>query len=179
MNAKHFSLANDWRTPADIVERARLVLGDIDLDPASDAAANEVVKAKQIITAAGNGLTTPWWSGSFPGSVFLNPPGGRNGRESLCQAFWEKLMDYKVHKGITHAIFVSFSIEALQTSQKSSRPMMSFPFCIPAKRIRFVPAEGAMKQSPTHANAIIYVPGTEDHTDKFEQAFTSLGIVKK
>ena len=62
--------ANDrWGTPKAIVERARELMGGIDLDPASEEIANEVVQATTYYTHAENGLIQPWY-----GRVFLNPP---------------------------------------------------------------------------------------------------------
>ena len=46
--------------------------GFVDLDPASDAEANDRVKARYIYTKEDNGLNQAWF-----GKVFLNPPGGK------------------------------------------------------------------------------------------------------
>ena len=64
--------SNEWYTPARYVEAARVVMGSIDLDPASNAIANKTVKATTYYTKEQNGLTMPWF-----GNVWLNPPFGR------------------------------------------------------------------------------------------------------
>lgn len=61
--------SNEWYTPSYIAEPARKVLGSIDLDPASCAIANTVVKATRFFDKTTNGLLLPW-----QGNVWLNPP---------------------------------------------------------------------------------------------------------
>ena len=65
---------NDWRTPRKYLDAARAVMGEIDLDPASSAEANETVRAIQFYTENENGLGQPW-----KGRVWLNPPFGDAG----------------------------------------------------------------------------------------------------
>jgi hypothetical protein len=59
----------EWYTPPAIIERARKVLGGIDLDPASNETAQQWIRASTYYTQADNGLALPW-----AGSVWLNPP---------------------------------------------------------------------------------------------------------
>jgi len=58
-------------TPVRIVESARRVLGAIDLDPASDALANQSIQAKRFFTKDDDGLNQAWNART----IWLNPPG--------------------------------------------------------------------------------------------------------
>lgn len=172
MNIQHSSRSNEWYTPADIIDRVRKVLGDITLDPASCAAANEIVRASRYLTKDEDGLRHDW-SGA---SIYLNPPGGKTGNMSNVGLWWRKLMASR--SDIEHAIFMCFSCEALQTTQRYCENSVSdFPFCVPRARIRFVPASRSLKASPSHSNLIVYVHGTVDRTRVFAEAFESLGKI--
>ena len=59
----------EWYTPSFIIEKARRVMGSIDVDPASCDLANKVVKAKKYYTKENDGLLKLW-----EGNVFMNPP---------------------------------------------------------------------------------------------------------
>lgn len=58
-----------WYTPPWLIEKARIVLGTIDLDPATCEAAQAIVKAEQFYTEHENGLIQPWY-----GRMWINPP---------------------------------------------------------------------------------------------------------
>ena len=60
---------NEWYTPAEYIELAREVMGGIDLDPATSAAAQETVHAEKWFDEKTNGLAQEWH-----GRVWLNPP---------------------------------------------------------------------------------------------------------
>jgi hypothetical protein len=157
-----------------VVEPARLVLGGIDLDPASDAFGNSRIKTKDYIDDEGDGLRQPWTvRGLAAVSVFINPPGGKVGNQSQAVLFWRKLMNEREDGHIKHAIWVAFSIEQLQTSQACPISMLEFPLCVPQSRLKFDKTVGKFN-SPSHANAIVYVPGTVDHTDVFIEVFSTL-----
>ncbi len=171
MNVQHSSATNEWGTPPSILAMVREVLGPIDFDPASSVRWNAAVEAKRFLTEKDDGLSAPW----LPGTLYCNPPGGKIGNQSKTSLFWQRLMRHRDEGELEHAIFMAFSAEALQNTQgKGVLPIMAFPFCVPAKRIRFV-AVGVEKFQPSHSNVIAYVPGKLDLTGRFQSVFSQLG----
>jgi hypothetical protein len=172
MLTQHSSRSDSWHTPQDIIDRVHKVLGNIDLDPASDVYANARIGARHFYTREQDGLAVDW----IRGSVFLNPPGGKRGNKSLSALFWKKLMEHRDSRKLTHAIFMAFSIEQLAVTQGyGCIALGEFPLVIPAKRIQFVKLDGSPGGAPSHANCIAYVPGTTDNTPEFLDAFEDLG----
>lgn len=168
-DARHSCASSEWYTPFEIVAAARALLGEIELDPASCAAANTVVGARHIHTIETDGLAQDWG-----GAVFLNPP-------SPAKPWWTKLMREHRFGGVSRAIYVAYSIEQVQQSQvwaeKSGQPhMLSFPVCFPKRRIRFYAPDGkgdvVPGASPTHASAIV---GVGIDPRRFATSFRSLG----
>lgn len=188
MNPLHLSLTAEWFTPSDICRSAREVLQGIDLDPASCAEANATVQAARYLTRDQDGLTAPWRVGDDRVSVFINPPGGtrlppapgkkRGSGGMLPSLFWQRLMGFRDGGHLAHAIFVAYSLEQLQQTQIHVPSMMDFPVCVPRKRIRFSAPAGRKAASPTHANAIVYVPGTVDNSAAFRLYFEKYGKVR-
>ena len=165
--AKHSSVSVEHYTPHKIVESARALMGGIDLDPASCAQANaEIVKALRFHTREDSGLDHSW-----TGRVWCNPPGGKLGNASMAKLFWAKLVEEWSSGRVEQACFLAFNLEMLQTTQLGcGRSILSFPFCVPNRRIAFLyvdPTElglfgspGTLKigGGPTHANVISYLP---------------------
>jgi hypothetical protein len=60
---------NEWFTPKEYIDRARAVLGAIDLDPATHEQAQTIVQAAHYFTKDDDGLAHEWH-----GRVWLNPP---------------------------------------------------------------------------------------------------------
>jgi hypothetical protein len=156
VNPKHSSASCEWYTPAPIVEAARALMGGITLDPATSPKANETVRAQCALYHGG--LETRWREDDPPHKVWLNPPGGKTGGKSNTRLFWEKLTLEWSQGEVEQAVFLAFSMEALQMTQDSPMPMARFPLCIPSKRIRFLSPGGIPQTSPTHGNAIVYLP---------------------
>jgi len=193
-NPQHSSSSNEHYTPEPIVEAARSVLGAIELDPASCALGQEVVKAVAWYgpgsELAEDGLAEPWL-----GKVFLNPPGGKVpeqyaglGTKSNAALWWSALAGYWQEGEVEAAIFVGFTLEILRATQALDVPQpLDFPFCVPKSRIRFDTEEGdkrIVSTSPTHANVIVYLPPKPWDIDKpratvmvdqFVSAFSPLG----
>lgn len=167
MNVQLSSRSDEWNTPKYLIDMVCDVIGPIELDPASDATANCTVQAEKIITKEQDGLVTPWGN---PKTIFLNPPGGKIGNRSKAQLFWDRLLDSTFEQ----AIFMGFSLEQLQTTQRSRQSILDFPFCVPSKRIRFISPNGKFN-APSHSNVIAYIG---HFPIKFYDVFSKIGKVK-
>lgn len=198
-NARHLSISVEHYTPAWIVEAAREVLGGaIDLDPASCELANRTVRAVRIFTRQDDGLERDWNAER----VFLNPPGGKEGNESIQKAWWWKLSQAWSRGTVEHAVFVCFSIELLQTTQFEREPYplpLQFPICFPSRRIPYDRASEAevgvqagffdaaapattveAGKQPPHASCVVYLPPrwrTTSAIALFERRFSPIGHV--
>lgn len=174
MNIQHSSRSDEWYTPIAILTRAQCVLGSIDFDPASDAFGNARVGARYFFTKEQDGLKTPWLSGT----AWINPPGGKVKNRSNTELFWQRLMAHRDAGELTHAIFMAFSLEAAQTTQRDGKGgLLRFPHCAPAKRIAFDSKNKPGAIAPSHGNIIVYVPGSVDRTELFRDTFSDLGFV--
>lgn len=175
MNIQHSSRSDSWGTPSHVLELARTVLGAIDFDPASSEEFNRNVQAASFLTSDDDGLVAKWPLGS----LYCNPPGGRRAGKSMTQLFWSRLMNHQSSGKLTHAIFMAFSLEAMQSTQGKGVPSIAeFPFCVPAKRLAFVSPGGLPGLAPAHSNCIIYVSGTVDASSKFREQFSTIGVVR-
>lgn len=179
MNAQHSSASPLWYTRDEHIEAAKIVLGKIDLDPASDETGNARVGATTFLTEEMDGLQHPWiHSGQGPISVWMNPPGGKLGNESIPVLFWERLMALREMGCLKHAIVAAFSLEQFQTTQRCIKTMGQFPFCIPRGRVKWLGRPGQRATSPTHSSAFVYVPGTLDARMHFATQFSRFGLVR-
>lgn len=170
MNAQHSSKSSLWMTPQPVIDAVReLFGGTIDLDAASDEEANKRVRARMFLTDALG--SKPWPTVT---SCFLNPPGGKG----LPKQFWRRMVDEIDRGNVGHGVYLAFSIEQLAQFQgECPYEMLSYPLCIPRQRLKFVPREGAAG-SPTHANAIVYVPGRLNCSERFKAIFSKFGAVR-
>lgn len=201
MTFNHSSDSVEFYTPPAIVEAARLTMGGIDLDPASCAEANEVVKAAHWYgehsnslddsdSEYDNGINCEWWSPHCkPTRVFLNPPGGKIGKRSNAVVWWEKLVDEWLDGNVEQAIYICFNLEVLNTTQQSPSPCLDFPICYFRSRPRFwppgTPPELRGKSgSPKYPGCAVYLPpqiavGLPESAEvqRFASAFAPLGRV--
>lgn len=172
----------EWYTPLEIVEAARRVMGGIDLDPASSAAANARVAAKFYFDRGSESLARPW-----VGNVWLNPPFADNA------AFVGKLLAEYADGRVQQACVITFA--SLDTAW--ARRLMTFPRWIPEGRVAYIPGweEHASAQrglpglataaaldlmaaagtnAPPKASMVTYI-GPDDCVHTFVHEFTALG----
>lgn len=152
---------NEWGTPVAIIEAARLVLGRIDCDPATHAAAQARVQAACYYTAADNGLGQPWH-----GRVFLNPPYERG----LIERFVIKLLMELAAKRATEAI-VLVNAQTDTVWFQYLKPVASAE-CYPTGRVRFLNSDGKPGM-PLVGQAILYFG---DQPERFVTVFSQFGI---
>jgi hypothetical protein len=187
------SATNEAYTPPNILAAARAALGGtIDLDPCSNAVANEEVQARTFYDAASNGLFLPW-----QGTVWLNPPGGFVNRSTLLPAkrgmsqacaWWRKLLDEYRAERVKAACFYTFRLDVLQNIQALDgyEPPHAYPFCIFKHRPRHWDARTprelrGRKGQPTHACAVFFLPATRaefQSRNLFQEAFAPLGFIR-
>lgn len=147
----------EWYTPRYIWHRAYRVLGEIDLDPASDP--GHQIPAKKHYTVDDDGLAQVWI-----GRVWLNPPYGDGVVE------WFKKL--KSEKGVTEAIVLWKS--ATETEGWRVLTSIASMVCYPHTRVSFIKHGAKVGNSPTFSPAIYYV-GV--NTKKFKEVFNEIGQV--
>jgi hypothetical protein len=162
-NIEHLTSSrnDEWYTPGIYIEAARKVLEQIDLDPASRATANQVVKAAKFYDREQNGLRHDW-----PGRVFLNPP---YRKDQIQTDFVNKLI-VQYRSGITTAAILSMGN---RTETDWFTPLWDYPLCFTNHRIEFYSPDGA-QDSPVTGNVFVYL-GPD--LSKFIEVFSEFGTV--
>lgn len=167
------SKSNEWYTPSRYIEAARAVMGDIDLDPASCALANETVKARWYHTQKDNGLAQEWW-----GRVWLNPPYGRLQPEktgstiSYQVLFTRKLLQEYSNGNIEQAIVMLLGNGCFSTWFQS---LWSYPVCFHLGRIDFERVDGT-KSHFGFGTIFAYLGPNEQ---RFIDTFSQFGTIAK
>lgn len=150
------SRSNNHYTPGFIGKIAHQIMGGVDLDPASCAAANQIIQASAIFTAEDDGLCRPWF-----GRVFLNPPSARVDGQSQQAAFAKKLFE-EYEAGRVHSAFMVGSNPGLLYTSQDSKCVIEYPFCLPRKRIAFLAETSGGKleeqTSPPNHNVLLFLP---------------------
>ena len=153
------SLSNEHYTPAQYIEAARKVLGDIDLDPASCAQANETIGAIKYFDVDSDGLKQKW-----QGRVWLNPPYG-----NLVGAFIGKLV---VEIESNNVIAVIALVNAHCTDTLWFRPLWDGVLCFTDHRINFTGDD--TRSGSTHGSVFVYLG---DNRPAFVEHFSPFGAV--
>lgn len=160
------SETNEWYTPKVYLDAVHVVMGGVDVDPASNEFANEIVRASVFYDQSTDGLAHDW-----PGRVFLNPPYGRDNGESN-QDTWSARLIAQFEAGITsEAILLVNAV----TDRKWFQPLWNYTICFTDHRVKFYSPDGQPGQ-PTHGNVFVYFG---ENVDAFVNEFKKFGVVAK
>ena len=146
----------EWYTPKKYIDMAREVLGRIDIDPASNSFANEVVQATTYYTKEDNGLTKEW-----QGKMWLNPP-----YSSIIADFIDKTCNSDVEA----IVLTNNSTDTKWFAQAANN---CDAICFTYGRINFYD-DTDKKSSPTNGQAFFYFG---DNVEKFNEVFKEIGFV--
>jgi hypothetical protein len=184
-NPLHSSTSSEFFTPPEIVEAAREVLGEIDCDPASCRAAQQIVKARHYFTKEDDGLNRKW-----SGRTMLNPPGGKVGNKSLAALWWMKLYEEWAAGRVPEAVFIGFQLGQLQTLQglKNGNGVdvpgpLDFVVCVLGERVSFLAEQDGKLvalTAPTHGNFVAFLPpprAREEAIRRFVAVFSRFGKI--
>lgn len=157
-------------TPHRYLNAVRKVLGEIELDPASCAAANERVKALKYYDYSQDALIQEW-----KGKTFLNPPYSKGNLEP----FTRKLMKHHSSAGISEAILLVPN----WTERKWFQPLWKYPRCFTDHRISYVDGFNLkLCGNPEGGSCFFYFPYMLDYEfsiEKFFIEFRKFGHVEK
>ena len=165
-------MSSEWYTRPKYIEAARVVMGSIDLDPASSTAANEIVKATQFYTQEQNGLLQPWF-----GNVWLNPPYGRTARmigqhKSTIKLFVDRLLTEYQCGNVKQAIILATT----EVNAKWFYPLWQYPICIPDHKVNFIVPVQLHKYCQMFGTCFAYLG---DNEQKFTEVFRQFGHIVK
>jgi hypothetical protein len=148
-------------TPAKYIEAARMVLGEIDLDPASSDIAQQTVKATQYFTVADNGLEQEWH-----GRIWLNPPYHRE----LAPKFIDKLVAEIAAGHVAEAIMLTNNCTDTDWFLTAAKACSAI--CFSFGRIRFTDIHG-QEVLPTQGQAFFYFG---ERVEAFRVGFAEIGF---
>ena len=154
--------SDEYFTPGNIIECARLVLGRIDLDPASSLEANATVQADRFFTIADDGLHQEWG-----GRIWMNHPFGRKTNKPWV----DKLVsEYRAGR-VTEAVCITFAA----TSEQWFRPLLYEVQCYLHGRTNYYLPDGTLKRGVTKGSVLTYFGPAPC---LFAEAFRKTGTVK-
>jgi ParB-like chromosome segregation protein Spo0J len=170
INAEHRKLTvhvgqnsgeNEWYTPAEFIEAARLAMGGIDCDPASSAKANETVKAKKFFGKEQDGLKQVWSK-----RTWLNPPYARPLITQFTDAVTDKFKAGEIEQA---CVLVNNATETEWFGKVASE---ASAICFPSARVRFLDPAGN-PGAPLQGQAILYLG---KRRGEFCKAFAGFGF---
>jgi phage N-6-adenine-methyltransferase len=154
---------NEWFTPAQYIEAARMVMGEIDLDPATSAKAQELIAAHNFYTKQDDGLRQEWH-----GRVWLNPPYA----QPLIAEFISKFCAEWQAERITEAIVLTHNYTDTSWFHELAGPVEAI--CFTRGRVKFYDGATGKIAAPTQGQAFSYFGA---NVARFAEVFESIGFV--
>ena len=153
-NVKQSTGNDEWYTPPEWVSRAREIMGDIDLDPASNEVAQAWIQAKNYYNIQADGLTKPWG-----GRMWLNPPYSET-------APWvgKAIASYATGDVTEAVLLVRPATDTTWFHSLSER----FWRAETRGRIDFINGTGEICPKPAHGNVFFYLG---ENTNLFSEVF--------
>jgi hypothetical protein len=155
--------AVEYYTPQEIIEAARRVMGQIELDPFSSDVGNLRVRAARYFTPKENGLAQPWITPAF----WMNHPFGRTtNAPCICKAERE-YTEGRATEGccITYAA----------TSEVWFQPLLRRPQCYLSPRTNYYMPDGSLKMGVTKGSVVTYFGR---NIEAFAREFNAFGAIK-
>jgi phage N-6-adenine-methyltransferase len=162
-HVSHNSGENEWYTPKQFIEAARLAMGSIDTDPASSDVANETVRAKKYYTAEQDGRDKKW-----SGNVWMNPPYSQPLISEFIDAFAQK---YNAGEFQQACVLVN---NAKETNWYQALLIYASAVCFIKGRVKFIDKQGNASGAPLQGQTVLYFGNREK---SFIDAFSEFGIV--
>ncbi|MEQ8927930.1 MAG: DNA N-6-adenine-methyltransferase, partial [Fulvivirga sp.] len=154
-----------WFTPKVYTDMAREVMGEIDLDPFSNAYANQRIKAKRYFDSESDAFRQTWFKKQ--GRVFMNPPYGRKIVDAAVELFLSNWNSKKISQGI---VLVN---NATETRWFQALLHESAALCLPHHRIAFENDDGKNISGNTRGQAFLYYG---ENTSRFSDIFSQIGV---
>lgn len=157
---------NEWYTPPPIINSARRLMGDIDIDPASNPTAQQWIQAKTYYRQHQDGLKLPWC-----GRLLLNPPYGKkniklgiHGAAAWLNRAYLEYQQGNVTEGVVIARGDSDAIKLLTQN-------CLFVDC---DRIAFISCDGTISTKPVPGTRIFYLG---NNAEGFIELFRQYGTI--
>jgi len=153
---------SEWYTPQLYIDAARLVMGSIDVDPATTKEVNKRIKAKKFYTKEKSGLEKRW-----TGTVWMNPPYAQPIIREFCETFLSKYKNAEITQGCV------LTNNATETAIGQAMLNACSAVCFPNGRISYWDGSGQPKNTPLQGQMILYFG---KWNAKFYEVFSEFGV---